>query len=402
MIITREEQLFDLLENHQKEYFVNNQDNQSSLLQEDLESLNGRNWDLLADRPQDRNMIEMSSIMGDNHVTTDLGMTMNQTINDFMHQQNSHYLKSPLSVFDMVQQQQFNRTSSMLQSSPSSAAHTPPKNGHVHFNDDLLQINRVLPGVGSEFRSTISGSGSRTLSQPPNSFENAVSKELATPVCNVIKSLVLSLPAKRSSKNLHRFFIDLAANDFSMPVKQLVHKFKLFAVEQEDLLNIEELPPFSPNSYYDAFLDILANKNEDQKVVNLDLFLILMKSATVNPLVKEALLSCPVEAAAGSQRPKYQTIVDMMLFETLKVAAADQSFNGFKSQSFGFKHFFYSAIEAMMEFKKAHHSAFPGELVSLLRDQYLQNVKRVQDEVQTAELVLPYLRLLESDRDVEG
>lgn len=56
----------------------------------------------------------------------------------------------------------------------------------------------------------------------------------------------------------------------------------------------------------------------------------------------------------------------------------------------------------MMEFKKAHCSAFSADLVALLRELYLQNVKQVQDEVQSPELVCQYLRLLESDRDVEG
>lgn len=71
-------------------------------------------------------------------------------------------------------------------------------------------------------------------------------------------------------------------------------------------------------------------------------------------------------------------------------------------QAFGFKHYFYSAIEAMMEFKKAHKSAFSPELVTLIRDLYLQNVKKVQDEIQNPELVCLYLRLLESERDIEG
>lgn len=60
------------------------------------------------------------------------------------------------------------------------------------------------------------------------------------------------------------------------------------------------------------------------------------------------------------------------------------------------------AIDTMMQFKQSHGGFFGNDLVAMLRDMYLLNIKAVHQDLDDVRSVMLVVRLLESERDIEG
>ena len=200
---------------------------------------------------------------------------------------------------------------------------SPPKiNNSTAVDLDQIQINRVPSMVQSELRtSSLTSSGRVSVHQNPL-FDSVIPENARNCLRSVLKTTVSKIPWKRFSKGLFTYMTDLALNDpFTMPANIISKKFKLFSVEQEDLLNIEEVPTFNSSPYYEGFVEMMRSTNEDQKIVNLDLFSTIMKASTVNSSLKESLFSCPVPSSK-TNTSGFPSLIDMMLYDTLNVRSS--------------------------------------------------------------------------------
>ena len=56
----------------------------------------------------------------------------------------------------------------------------------------------------------------------------------------------------------------------------------------------------------------------------------------------------------------------------------------------------------MMAFKQANGGFFGSDLVAVFREAYLKNIKAMNKDLEDPKSIQIYVRLLESDKDIEG
>lgn len=121
----------------------------------------------------------------------------------------------------------------------------------------------------------------------------------------------------QKNKALVTFFEDLQSNNSNLPINRLERRFEEFGNSGAGA----RAGLFKRNSYYYAIIQIFVLNNEDQKVVNLHLLQTLMKLATNSPSLRKSLLETPLSLLVKKTEKRFDCLVDMMLFESLKVAA---------------------------------------------------------------------------------
>ena len=201
-----------------------------------------------------------------------------------------------------------------------------------------------------------------------------------------------SFPSCQKNKALQTFFEDLQSNNSNLPINRLESCF-----DELRASDAASQGPFKRNSYYFALVQILVLKNEDQKVVNLHLLQTLMNLAVGSPCIRESLLQTPLSLLVKKSEKRFDCLVDMMLFETLKVAAADQSFNRVKSMPLKQKLFTYRAIDAMIQFKRSQQLDVCAELRRLIKEYFIENTIKTLEELNDHY----YLRVLSGFLDTE-
>lgn len=331
--LTRDK-LMDLLFEHQKEYFADGR-GEGDRQEEDqdmTQSINGLNWNMMAaskksvitpfdeDEPTDsRDLLgaDTSSFSLDNtnFIKQETPFDISNFPNDISH---VYSPKSPhMAPSTKKPSDKGDRFDQMLEGNAGTDFNTKQVN---IFDSNFVLVDNMYDMNLSKATSTPGKCTRKLLSETSRYYEKQVSDGLKTCIRKTTRNLLGSLPAKKVNRGLLNFLSELERNSPDLPLNALNANFRNFSVEQDDLLDIEETPNFKDNLYYEALCKLLASPNEDQKIVNCDLMLTLIKISTSNKALKESLLYVPVRRIEQGKGVVYSSLTDFMLIDTIKVA----------------------------------------------------------------------------------
>lgn len=154
-------------------------------------------------------------------------------------------------------------------------------------------------------------------------YDQTVSPQYKACIEKVTRGFCASLPSKVPNRGLMHFLSSLERNSSELVLNALTLNMRTYSMEQDDLLEIEETPHFRDNPYYEAFCNLLASTNYDQKIVNLDLVSLLIKLSVSNRVLKEVLLFIPVRRVEKGKGVVYSSMIDFVLIDTIRVGPAD-------------------------------------------------------------------------------
>lgn len=330
----------DLLNEHQREYFADGkiEPEYREEVNDITQSLNGLNWNLLAasktskinpfddDEPTDsRDLLgaDTSSFLIDNTHFVKQG-----NVNDLSSFPNDiSQVHTPTSPKDRIGPKRpmnhMDQYGSLLE---MSGADFNTKNVNI-FDSNFVLVDNMYDMNLSKATSTPGKNTRRLLSETSKYYDKSLSDIQKTSIRKNSRNLVASLPAKKSNRGLLCFLHELERNSEDLPLNAMTVNLRSYSVEQDDLLDIEETPNFRDNIYYEALCRVMASQNEDQKIVNCDFMITLIKISTSQKALKESLLYVPVRRIEGGRGVVYSSMVDFMLIDTIKVCLSDDSFS---------------------------------------------------------------------------
>lgn len=322
----------DLLYEHQREYFADgkiepeHQEEENDMTQ----SLNGFNWNLMAASKtskinpfDDDEQTDSRDILGadtstfsidNNHfVKQDVPFDLSSFPNDISQ------VYTPISPKDRIGPKRpsnnMDQYGSLLEM-PVADINTKQVN---IFDSNFVLVDNMYDMNLSKATSSPGKNTRKLFSETSRYYDKTLNDTQKACIRKNSRNLVASLPAKKSNRGLLCFLHELERNSEDLPLNSLTANLRVYSVEQDDLLDIEETPNFRDNTYYEALCRVMASPNEDQKIVNCDLMHTLIKISASQKALKEALLYVPVRRVESGRGVVYSSMVDFMLIDTIKV-----------------------------------------------------------------------------------